>query len=438
VVAGIIFVTSWLRFPNFLGGCVDYIERPYYGLTKRYAPRVSDSLRIIHITDFPAGANAETERLNWRPRHARLLSGLVKARARVVAFDLAFGDDSEFDGPLIEAIKTAGLTRVVLGYERDGRVASGFSRLPVAFGRLEIGETTIGNEQALPRYAVLSHGRAENTLSLEPTLALQVKLASESSQAGREIRIVPDRAGRRLVLRDGTRDLDAIPSRVTFDNEDANRVLHATVLLQYLTKDDIQAISRAYSTVESWLDSPSDTNPTSESNKSGARNLEDYRDKVVIVGPDLESDQFGEPPNTVYGYSINAAVISALLRRLYPRELSLPAQFILLWLLALAAGVARAFIPSGDRAVNVPFLGREMNVPITLIAAVLVFVAVAVRLFSSQVLLDPVYNVAAIIAGYYVSGPLLAKWPVVAGVRSPRPTKTSSSSLPKGRNKEAR
>ena len=428
VLGAVIFAASWMRFPNFLGGCVDYVERPYYKLTAYYVPKVDDALRIIRIDNFPKN---ELERRVWRPRFARVLDALVHAGARVVAFDIPFNDESDFDAPLVTAIQSAGTTRVVLGYEpRPGQsrpISAAFTPVidSIALGSILVGEKTAAgpDSAALPRYILLSHGRAGTTLSVEPTFPLQVKLAWESGRLGRPIRVLPDLSARCLLLRDGGTDFDAIPSRLTIEREDADDILHARFLLQRIWSGDLQAISQPFDVVESWLDTPADATHAPVLNASGVRNLrETYAGRLVLIGADVDEDRFEvAPKDVVFGYTVHASVISALLQRTYPHEPGILPQIGLLWLLGMTAGVSRVTFPGGDRTLDVTFLGRKLNVPVTLIVLILLFIGIAIWLFKSRLLmLDPVYDVAALIVGYYLAGPLMSRWPLFARKKAAR------------------
>jgi CHASE2 domain-containing sensor protein len=423
-----IFAASWMRFPNFLGGCVDYIERPYYKLTAYYVPKVDEALRIIRITNYPKD---ELERRQWRPRFARVLDALARAGARVVAFDIPFNNESDFDAPLVAAIQRAGATRVVLGYEpRPGEarpISAAFTPVidSIAIGSVLVGERTAAGADAaaLPRYVLLSHGRAGAALSVEPTFPLQVKLAWESGRLGRPIRVLPDLEARCLRLRDGANDFDTIPSRLTIEREDAEDILHARFLLQRIWTGDLQAISQPFDVVESWLDTPADAGHAPILNASGSRNLRDtYAGRLVLVGADVDEDRFDVAPNdVVFGYAVHASVISALLQREYPHEPGILPQIGLLWLLGFTAGVSRVAFPGGDRTLDVTFLGRKLNVPVTLIVLILVFVGLAIWLFKSWLLmLDPVYDIAALILGYYLAGALMRRWPLFSRKKAAR------------------
>ena len=420
VLGALVFAASWMRFPNFLGGCVDYVERPYYKLTAYYVPKVHDALRVIRITNYPKD---ELERRQWRPRFARVLDALSRAGARVVAFDIPFNTESDFDAPLVAAIRGAGTTRVVLGYEpRPGEarpISAAFAPVidTIAIGSVLVGEKTASgpDASALPRYILLSHGQAGAALSVEPTFPLQVKLAWESDRLGRPIRVLPDLSARCLRLRDGTTELDMIPSRLTIEREDADDILHARFLLQRIWSGDLQAISQSFDVVESWLDTPPDPAHAPILNATGARNLRDsYAGRLVLIGADVDEDRFDVgPKDVVFGYAVHASVISALLQRKYPHEPGILPQIGLLWLLGFTAGVSRVTFPGGDRTLDVTFLGRKLNVPVTLIVLILLFVGVAIWLFKSRLLmLDPVYDIAALIFGYYLAGPLMNRWPL--------------------------
>ncbi|HEX4998352.1 MAG TPA: CHASE2 domain-containing protein [Terriglobia bacterium] len=398
-LAVLVFFCAWLRFPNFLGGCVDYAERPYYALIDYYSPPLHPDLRVIHIKDFPDG-NA---RLIWRKRHAVLLRALAEAGARVVAFDITFDQASEYDTDFVAAIQDAGKTRIVLGYlplptPHNISANLGPALRPdfVELGSVRVASQTADHGKTAPRrLVVLAHGDPGPPVSLEPTFPLQVKLAWERAKRDHAIRALPDLARGQLNLVDAGILVDSVPSEFSIENNDVKHTLRASFFSQRIPPTTLEEASEEYSVVE-------------ESINTGQRvNLEKYKDKVVLIGADVAEDRVHpvESSEETYGYAIHAGIINALLSGKYPHHAGIAAQAALLFLLGLSAGVGGAMIPAGARPVPVPFMGKEVQLPLTLIVMIGVYVAAAVELFATaQLILDPVYNVASLIAGYYLSG----------------------------------
>jgi CHASE2 domain-containing sensor protein len=402
LLAVAIFILSWLRFPNFLGGCVDYLERPYLALADSAVPDVAGRLRVIHIERFP---ETEMERLAWRPRHAKLLRALASAGARAVAFDIAFNQPSPFDADLVEAVRAAGNTRVVFGYEplpgqRGPRVSPTLRPSLTAdqMASLEVGEiSTSGASDLLRRHVLL----ANVTLldggghQIEPAFPLQVLLAAQRGPGAEPGTVVLNASSRRLELRPARTAADVIPCRITEERVGGSPpVLHASVLLRRVAEQQLARISMSYAAVEAM----SETTPDALT--------ETFKDTIVLVGADVEDDQKSAAGDRKpYGHDIHASVVSMLLQAAVPRELGLVAHVGLLFALGLVTGGCRLAFPRGDRPLKIKIWGSQLNVPITLIALVAAYVAVAVRLFTNElVVLDPIYDTAAIVGSYYVTG----------------------------------
>ena len=404
--AGIVFGLSWMRFPNFLGGCVDFVERPYYSLLTSPGDWLADHVQIIRLVDFPDTAHSAKAK-EWRPRHARILKELVAAQARVVAFDLAFDEwaDEKLDGEFIEALQNTGATRVVLGYDPNhgdpnAGIRSAFASLPVSFGRIRAGQTPMA--PGGPRYVLLGTAAQFESPSLEPALPLQVKLAYDSTGAGGDVRATLDLPGRQLRLHANGVAHGAIPVRVTVQRGQRDQVV-ARMLIQSIAKADFERIATTtYEHVEGWVQSVRER-----------ANLQRFAGKIVLIGPENTEDQTGTGEHALFGYAVHAAAISALVQGLHPRELGIPSQITLLFGLSVAAGLCRVLVPAGRQVVTVPFLSFKLNVPITLVALILVFVAIAARLFAANlIMVDPLYDVMALMAGYWLAGVLQAHAPI--------------------------
>ena len=118
VASWVVLFASWIGLFNVVK-LDDWLERRFVGymdafVTTKFDRRVS----LILASDDPAkngtlGAPSSA----WRCHHARLLSGLSAAGARVVAFDMYFEDASDCDPQFADAIRLAAAsgTGVVAG-----------------------------------------------------------------------------------------------------------------------------------------------------------------------------------------------------------------------------------------------------------------------------------------------------------------------------------
>jgi CHASE2 domain-containing sensor protein len=168
LLAGLIFFASWLRFPNFLFGCVDYLEHAYFDLAGHsISSQVHPDLRLIYIEEKekndPWYFGDEESRRRWRVYHAKLLESLTKAGARIVAFDFAFPESSPFDNELAVAIRNAGKTRVIIGYiPEPGRLEPEVSdKLKPALGSGQLASIRVGiQKKGSPYYGYVLLARS--------------------------------------------------------------------------------------------------------------------------------------------------------------------------------------------------------------------------------------------------------------------------------------
>jgi len=398
-LAFVIFGLSWLRFPNAVGGCVDFVERPFYRLMSRETSSLSPHLGIIHISDFPAD---DEKRQAWRPRFATVLDALVKAGASVVAFDIAFNADSIHDDELVHAIGRASPTKVVLACEGQSARCSIAPHFAPVLDSVLIGSSNTRADAAgdslphLPQSLRLAWLTPGPPPSSQPTFPLQVRLAFELRQ-NPSVRMLGDFEGRRLELRGVEGGAELIPIDVVHAERQPAMEFAATFPYRRVLSDQLDQVSTSFNEVESWI-------------KNGlSKNLEKYRDGVVLVGADAAEDRYTIGKNlhgdddVVYGYAVNAGMISALLSKDYPRRISIAGQIVLLYLLAVLAALMRDWIPKGEKTVTVPFVGLHLAVPLTLLALVALYVVVAIYGTTAySVVFDPAYQVLAMVAGYYL------------------------------------
>ena len=408
LLAGLILSASWLRFPNFLFGCVDYLERAFLSLAGyTRSTHVDPNLRIIYIEergkDDPWYFGDEEARLKWRARHAKLVSGLAQAGARIIAFDFAFPDPSPYDKEFASAIRNAGATRVILGYEPvPGQLQPAVSpTLAAVLGSDQISSVKVGGERkdyggSFYRYIKLAESRSIGaaTTSSVATFPLQIKLVWESQNKGAPVTALVNEVRGRVVLRAGTEQFEAIPCRIQRQNDTGGAYQTASMLLNMVEPVELDAISKPYALVQKWID------------EEPANLVSNYRGRIVLVGVQMDKEKFQVgPEQNPFGYQIHASVVSNLLQGGHPRELGIVGQMAVLFLLCLGAGLTRVAIPGGHRPMPIQLFGREWNLPLSLIFLLGSLVVVTVLIYNhAQIQLDVVYQACALIAGYYVTG----------------------------------
>jgi CHASE2 domain-containing sensor protein len=419
-IALLAFAASWTRFPNFIFGCVDYAERGYVALIDYMSvPELHPDLRIIYIDDKSFADEAARSSV-WRMRHAQLLRALSEAGARAVAFDFTFADRGTGDEALAAAIRDRGATRVVIGGEPPPGLADGAaSELPVSpalkavLGPGEVASLAVGGSidalatSLLRRRVLLAEGpapeetaRVRKVADARTTFPLRVKVVWEESRRGRDrITARIDMARRAVVLWDGVEELEVIPCAIRLQQHGSRAGEEASALPQRLRPATLAQIAKPYTVVESWIrDSLRDNFRTN------------YSGKVVLVASNIGDFTFKQGDETIYGYSIHASAINALLLGRHPAEPGIAWQFALLAFLAAGAAAFRRLVPRGDCTIALPVWGFKVPCPVTLLAAAAAYLLIAAAIFAHRgTVLDVVYGVAALVAGYYVSG-----WPVLS------------------------
>ncbi|MBZ5537590.1 MAG: CHASE2 domain-containing protein [Acidobacteriia bacterium] len=412
LLAGLILSASWLRFPNFLFGCVDYLERAFFSLAGySRSAHVDPNLRIIYIEergkDDPWYFGDEEARLKWRARHAKLVGGLAQAGARIIAFDFAFPDPSPFDKEFAGAIRNAGATRVILGYEPvPGQPQPAVSpTLAAVLGPDQISSVKVGGERkdyggSFYRYIKLSESRSigSATTSSIATFPLQIKLVWESQKKGAPVTALVNEVRSRVVLRAGTEQFESIPCRIQRQDDTGGEYKTASLVLNMVEPVELDAISKPYNLVQKWID------------EEPENLVSNYKGRIVLVGVQMEKEKFQVGPDqTPFGYRIHASVVSNLLQGGYPRELGIVGQMTVLFLLCLGAGITRVAVPGGHRPMPIQLFGREWNLPLSLIFLLGSLVVVTVLIYNhAQIHLDIVYQASALVAGYYVTGWVLS------------------------------
>jgi hypothetical protein len=203
------------------------------------------------------------------------------------------------------------------------------------------------------------------------------------------------------------------------------------MMIQSIAEDRIRGISDSIKAVDSWL--------AASTAASLHQGFKQYAGKVVLIGPENADEVIPDVTPPLYRYAVHATAIGALISGRLPSELSPVGQFVVFMVLCLTGAATRLLFPTSQKTVNVPVLNFKIELPIVLVGVIVLFVAAAVLTFTSMlILLDPVYSVLALLAGYYATGVLVSKWPLVPGMGlQPAVAGGTGAEVPAGPMKDA-
>lgn len=408
LLGSLIFLASWQRFPNFLYGCVDYLEWKFFALADySTSRRIDPRLRLIRIDEKEKGDpwyfGDEVARREFRKHHAKLVTALGMAGAKIVAFDFTFADSSPYDTSLAEAVRNARETLVIVGSEpMPDRTNSSVSPvLASVIGPRQLGSIRVGGKRqdyanVYYRHILLAESRSHTMAKEEPqpSFPLRIKLAWEELERGKQVVLSIDEIESRINLDSGGERIESIPCRIQREKELGATRLAASMVLQMADEADLAAISHPYDKVQKWIE-------------EGSTNLERiYHGSIVIVGLHTKEDLVIPASNGgIHGYEMHASTVSSLLNSIYPRELGNWGHLAVLFFLSLGAGISRVAFPRGLRPFGVRLLGREWSVPQTLLVLLVTYVILAVVLYSrARIYLDVAYHAMALVAGYFAAG----------------------------------
>jgi len=165
-VTYIMFFLLWLHIFDFI-----YIDT----IIERYTIAFGDSLieKEKKFSDDIVLVTIEEPSfdISWRKKHALLIDKLSKAGAKVIAFDMYFEEQSEFDDLFIDAIKKAKDkgTDVIIGIselqKNEPKMFKGLKEAVSGYGILCINQTLLYSTKA-PLLVMKANGNSFDSLSL--------------------------------------------------------------------------------------------------------------------------------------------------------------------------------------------------------------------------------------------------------------------------------
>jgi len=391
--------------------------------------RLDPDIRLIVVDAKDNGElgayGSETDAPRWRAYDAKLLAALSKAGATVVAFDFAYPEspkywkENEEFATEIERVHKNTATRVVVGSEANDscnkldtnerllkavsdrfvgtiRVAGrrpGWSKSSI--GRILLAELCNPNPQPSPPRGVNLGQRAKATFPLLIWLAYQER---RDNQVG-TLYMNLDQST--VFFDEGNSD-KIVP--VVFEDYDYSPVRKgkvATHFLQMVEKEEFRKPTKPYATVYSSL--------------SDTKFMEEYKDKIVLVGAEVKGSDTDEAEwvrtargYEVWGYQVHISIVSNLVERHYPRLMKESWNLSLIFALCLVIGgcqvIARRW-ETGE-AISVP-IGGDFKVPVprlVFLFILLVYFPLAMWIYNTQfIVLDVTYHIQSIILTYAIT-----------------------------------
>lgn len=343
---------------------------------------------------------------SWRALHAEVLQRLSKAGARVIAFDLHFGDDSEHDIEFANAIAEANArgTQVVLGFRErteslEPVLSAMLAQTSPALGVLCYGGK-LGKARSMPvliEPSQRARGAGEKIRKPLASLSLAAYMAAMEQRLPPVIH-ADDWDHRQIVLQlaaDAGADVQA--QRVPFSESETSRRIqkgcpaireHDRVAQLILNLSPLQMLREphrrfSYATMLKGDD-------------EGGLNA--LAGKTVLIGVDSEAERFEgfgvDGDGSRLGVELHADALNALLRGEATRALGAVPQLLIMILLGALAATLRFLTQLSLTRWRLPVLA----------GLALTYLFVAVFVYARYLLMmNVVYHLFALLASYRVA-----------------------------------
>lgn len=395
----VVLFASWIGLFNAVK-LDDWLERRFVGYMDGFVETPFDrSVGLILASDDPSkNGSLGAPTATWRCHHAKLLSGLSAAGAKVVAFDLFFEDASDCDQQFADAIRQASSagTGVVVGARRY--TVEGGTPKPVIAPAL--------SEAVEDRWGILDGSPVARRLRLAAPITENIPSLIEEQEAG----VVP-----------------SVPLRTVMHVEAQRRGGGPITAAIDRTRDQIRLRDGAGSPVKSipvvdpdmnmivGVASRQDLAPDVfhevHANADHPDRLARFKGKIVVIGytsPDDRWDISAGNAEPRYGVELQASAISNLLRSVYIKPLAPSAQYLVIVIMGTAGALMRRGF-GGGRRLSVPIKVRSapnrVHVPVPLLAAVIVYALVAFLMYKQyRLIFDISYHIVSLLFMYAMVG----------------------------------
>lgn len=396
----VILLAAWVELFNLLN-IDNWLERKFISymdgrVDKRFS---ANDLRLILAEenrqgDVPSG---DSEKIHRR-YHAELVDALAAAQAKVVAFDINFEGDTEWDEQFAQAIKKA---------QESG------TRIVVGVGGVENGQPKAGLPEKLRDPLQNSWGNTEiemTTASEGPVLKMQLaqKITHAPAEERAEIPVITTFALQVI------RQAQDQPSEAFFNTDDSEIHLRQGGLSGQKIKSipvDEQMNLTLDLAEQTALNNITHYYQEVYANRSG--NLNDFRNKIVLVG--YRKGDLHDVADSVkrYGVEIHANAISNILQEVYIYHLRPTYNFLVIFLMGLTGALVHTRI--GNRlqykiVIDPKIIKTSIAIPVTLLVISAIYFVIVFMVYKQyRLVLDMAYHIAALFSLYWVVGSIVKR-----------------------------
>ena len=393
----LIFLAAWVGFFN-LFNLDDWVERRFISyMDGRVEKKFSDgALRLLLTEESRQGEvpSGDPEKIHRR-YHAELLDALAAAQARVVAFNIYFEGDTQWDEQFAQSIRRAQErgTRVVVGV---GGVENGRPKVelpqklrdPLAgsWGNTEAGLKAGADGPVLKmQLAQKSAGDESAETPVAPSFALQVIGQAQDQPAAPFFN-----SGDGVInLRRGGAGGQTVKS-IPVDDD-----LNMTIDMADETA--LKNISRSYQNVYD--------------NRAG--DLGEFKGKIVLIGYRKGDQHLVSDSVRRYGAEIQANAISNILQDVYIRQLSPAYNFLVILLMGAAGALVQTRLGRWVQykvVIDPKIIKTQIVIPVTLLVICALYFVVAVSVYKHyRLVLNMAYHVTALFLLYWAAGAAVKK-----------------------------
>jgi len=373
---------------------IAYMQKNFAGPLK-FSPDIKIVLVPENRKDGPApSGNIEYEH---RMFFAKLVRAMTEARAKVVAFDITFAVDSEWDKDFGAAIADAERNgvKIVSGIDDPDQNGSRDPESPVDLPLTRLGSIRAGGSQTEggPVGTILMAyepaGDKENDLAALPSLPLLVVMEQHDPPLFAEF--------------------DDWHQNVQLYSQAPERDLKLSIPLERsegLLLD--QATRESLSTARVYADKLNDKIT------AGASLRRDYENKIVLVGYEYNDTKEILSGETRLGIELHATAISNILNGVFIKTLSPSRNYLIILLMALLGAFLHTSVGRSLEfrvPIPIPFTALQLPVPLGVIVVAAAYLIVGFAVYRlGRVYLDVCYHIAALLISYGGLWLVLNKW----------------------------
>lgn len=395
----IVFLMATLHLFNFLL-IEDFVQARSIAYMRNFTGGDSfdKRIRIILIRENQQG-EAPWGDIDKKHREffTKVVTSMTKGKAKILAFDIAFEDASEFDNDFGKAIADAGESgvKVIVGVDNythgktDPIIPSGLQG--PSWGIILVGGSQ-GDDQPIGtlKLADLDIQSSGNPASLTviPSLALKVVMEAGNPPLIPEF----DQDQSNLVLYSGG------PNREFLKSIPLER--HRNLIIDQASQSELE-----YAKVDA-------ESLMAEFNNQAA--LDKYKDAIVLVGYEKDESNKVLSGGTRLGVQLHATAVSNLLNNIFIYKLSPFKNYSLVLLMSLLGALPYTKIGGWANfkvPIPIPWTKLEIPIPLVLIILAVAYLIVAFVVYRKErVYLEIPYHLAALVISYAANWILIKIW----------------------------